>query len=235
MRVIIDGDILTFRAASVHPDSLTHAKRYLKDLMAEVHDHLFLEQDNTLIFVGGDGINFRKHYDDYKANRKGTEKPASLADLNAWVVKHYEGGSYAGDCESDDRVLIEAQSCINNDEDYVIVSTDKDLKTIQGKHFNPMKMEMAHITQVEAEFFLNKQLLMGDSADGIKGLPGIGPKKAQAHLEMYEDWPLAVCDLYKQILPDNWMDELTKTWNLIYIRRYDCDIRIMELPDVYNR
>ena len=236
MRVIIDGDILTFRSASVHPVNLDDAKQYLQELLVEVHETLFTDQDNTVMFVGGHGVNFRKYYEDYKANRKATIKPATLQHLNRWVAEEYPGGSYAGDCEADDRCLIEAQKCLDANENYIIVSTDKDLKQMPGTHFNPMKMEAETINEPQADFWYYMQCITGDATDGIKGIVGVGPKKAQAHLEMYavEDYPSAVVDMWQEKDPDDWHYNLTKTWNLIYIRRHESELGIQELPGEFT-
>lgn len=69
-----------------------------------------------------------------------------------------------------------------------ICSPDKDLKQIPGYHLNYQKVDESGAYQQEEvderksrkNYFL--QLLTGDSTDNILGIPGIGPKKAEAIL-----------------------------------------------------
>lgn len=65
----------------------------------------------------------------------------------------------------------------------IIFSEDKDMKTIPGWLFNPAKdVKPRLVTLDEADGFHMLQALMGDSTDGYKGCPGIGPMKAAAIL-----------------------------------------------------
>lgn len=66
----------------------------------------------------------------------------------------------------------------------VIVSTDKDMKTIPGWLFNPSKdSKPRRITPAEADYWHLYQTLVGDAVDGYKGCPGIGPAKAEKVLD----------------------------------------------------
>jgi 5'-3' exonuclease len=61
-----------------------------------------------------------------------------------------------------------------------VVSIDKDMAQIPGWHVNPTKDDFPRwVSEEEADYFLALQWLTGDSTDGIPGLPGIGPKKAE--------------------------------------------------------
>ena len=67
----------------------------------------------------------------------------------------------------------------------IIVSIDKDLKTIPGFHYNPMRREegVIEVTMAQANYNHLLQTLTGDAVDGYSGCPGIGPKKAEKVLE----------------------------------------------------
>lgn len=54
---------------------------------------------------------------------------------------------------------------------------------IPGDHYNFVKKEKYFVTDEEAIRFFYYQCLIGDTADGIKGVPGIGPKKAKNILD----------------------------------------------------
>lgn len=65
-------------------------------------------------------------------------------------------------------------------EDSIVVTLDKDLKTIPGRHYNPVKDDKPRtVTQAEADRYWLYQTLIGDSTDGYKGCPLIGPVKAE--------------------------------------------------------
>jgi DNA polymerase-1 len=62
---------------------------------------------------------------------------------------------------------------------------------IPGKHYNWMLQRLGkvireariyNVSLEEADRFFWTQLLVGDTTDNIKGVPGIGPKKAEALL-----------------------------------------------------
>lgn len=70
----------------------------------------------------------------------------------------------------------------------IMVSDDKDLKTVPGKLYRPMADEQLEISEAEADKNFFTQVLTGDATDGYKGIPGIGPKKAEAILGSRPHW-----------------------------------------------
>lgn len=65
----------------------------------------------------------------------------------------------------------------------VICSPDKDLRQLPGMHFDYRKTDFAEISEEDANRNLWYQMLVGDSTDGVSGLPGVGPKKATEKLD----------------------------------------------------
>lgn len=61
----------------------------------------------------------------------------------------------------------------------ICCGNDKDLLQIPGEHFNVVKKTMQTLDQYQCAFKLWTQCLMGDSTDGIEGIPGMGPKGAE--------------------------------------------------------
>ena len=51
-----------------------------------------------------------------------------------------------------------------------------------------MADELLEISEADADRYFLTQVLTGDTADGYKGVPGIGPKKAEAILGPRPDW-----------------------------------------------
>lgn len=58
----------------------------------------------------------------------------------------------------------------------VVVSPDKDMKNLAGWHYNPNKKELVIVDEDAASYNFWLQMLMGDTTDGIPGIPKIGPK-----------------------------------------------------------
>ena len=66
----------------------------------------------------------------------------------------------------------------------IIVSEDKDMKTIPGWLFNPKKDKKPRlISPEEADWWHMLQTMTGDTTDGYKGCPLCGPEKAKEMLE----------------------------------------------------
>ncbi len=63
----------------------------------------------------------------------------------------------------------------------IIVSEDKDMRTIPGWLYNPgpnKDIEPKYINEFEADRYHLYQTITGDSTDGYKGCPGAGPIRA---------------------------------------------------------
>lgn len=83
----------------------------------------------------------------------------------------------------------------------LLTALDKDvLNQVAGIHFNYGKLEPHITTEAYAKYYCYYQALIGDPGDGYKGVPGVGPAKADKilHTGMTEEqmW-LAVLNQYK--------------------------------------
>lgn len=114
-------------------------------------------------------------YPPYKANRKG-EKPLSYAAVREALELEFETMTEPG-LEADDLMGMAASADPNN---YVIVSRDKDMKTIPATVFNPSHDD--HPVRIKpnvADMMWMKQTMVGDSVDNYPGIPKVGEKIAQ--------------------------------------------------------
>ena len=192
---LIDADIIVFEACSVYggddPFDGTPRKDYtLEDLQNRVLYEVERILDATeseapiMVFSPDSRLNFRKAVaSTYKSNRGGkSTKPALYWELVRWCRDHFPSKSIDG-LEGDD-VLGIMQT--KGDGDTVIVSTDKDMKTMPGRLYNHKKDEFLDVSLNEANWFWMYQTLCGDSTDGYGGCPGIGDKKATAALPPLE-------------------------------------------------
>jgi len=220
MICLIDGDVIAYIAAYDNTEEEAQVK--LGNLIEDITDCVFA--DDTRIAVKGDD-NFRyEFFDDYKGNRnkEGNEEHRAFVNrLRDYMVQCHDAEEAHGQ-EADDLLAQWAQECIDSELEYAIASIDKDLLTIPGVHFNIRKGLISHVDDDLADYLLSKQLLMGDSADNIPGLPGIGTKRAEKLLEgvTYGNRRKAVIQAYRDQYGDDWESELQLTGDLIYIRRF---------------
>ena len=154
--------------------------------------------DNIIHFWTTCRNNFRKEiYPEYKAHRPYDKV---LTDLKTKVIGilEYEDYDvrYSDTLEADD-LIAEAVELL--EENYpIVLSIDKDLKQIPCAHFDYFQKKkgvnefgedirefkgFSYTTPQEGRELLLKQLLEGDRSDGIEGVRGIGPKKAEKLLK----------------------------------------------------
>lgn len=147
-----------------------------------------------------DKVNFRKSVlPSYKGNRQ-QEKPVKLQWLKDMLANMYPS-FIRPTLEADDVMGILSTHPKIVPGRRVIVSEDKDMKTIPGWLFNPAKDTKARlISEPEADWWHMYQTLVGDTTDGYKGCPKIGDVKARGILDACVAdatpyWP-AVVDTY---------------------------------------
>lgn len=200
--LLIDGDVFAYQFAcaaevathwgddfwTLHADAKT-AKQKLDAFLSELKTKL--EAEHLIIALSDRTRNyFRKQIlPTYKAGRDKVRKPLILNELRSYLETEYECFERPG-LEGDDvlGILATSEKIVKGEK--VIVSIDKDLKTIPGLHYNTNKPELGvyAITEEEADYWHLFQTLTGDSSDGYSGCPGIGPKKADELLAESPTW-----------------------------------------------
>lgn len=82
--------------------------------------------------------------------------------------------------EADDACSIMVNSCKDDYDELIVATADKDLLQIPNTtYYNYTKHESQEVDEFSAIKALATQLLVGDSADNIKGLYKVGPVKAK--------------------------------------------------------
>ena len=148
-----------------------------------------LKTDDIVCCLTDRGSNFRKSiYPSYKSNRKSTRKPSGFSAFIDWVETAYPSLTM-NSLEADDVMGIEATRPENIGK-CVVVSSDKDLKTVPCKLYRPMQDELLDITTQQADAFFLQQCLMGDQTDGYGGCKGVGEKTAAKILGSRPTWEL---------------------------------------------
>ena len=188
---LIDGDIVAYRAAvglqtrhvwgdgvvSTDVDPQQAASAALQTI--EPWMKLARCKDAIVAFTGKN--NFRKLIlPTYKANRAGNVKPLAYRPTVEAVEATFVCRTIWG-LEADDVLGILATR--DTYSDAIVVSLDKDLRTIPGRHLNPLKEDKPVLrSEYAADAQWLTQTLTGDTSDGYTGIPRIGPKKAEAIL-----------------------------------------------------
>jgi 5'-3' exonuclease, N-terminal resolvase-like domain len=210
MKALIDADIVTFRAAFTAEDeeeawvACVRADQLLQDIIAEVG------AESYELWLSGDN-NFRYTvYPEYKANRIGAKRPKWEKAVKDFLVAEWEA-NYSEGCEADDMLGLRQTN------DTIICTIDKDLDQISGWHYNFVKKTKYYIDEADAFRFFCYQLMVGDTADGIKGVQGIGPKKAERFLTSHppEEWLGGIRDMY------SCQEEFDLNAKVLWIRRPD--------------
>lgn len=141
--------------------------------------------DHALTFSSTPGFRQTLVDPSYKAGRKDTRKPLCYALLREKIEAHYNCVVMAG-LEADDVMGI--LSTKPGETQRIIVSADKDMQTVPGFLWRDGKLET--ITNAQADYYHLYQTLIGDTTDGYKGCPGMGPKKAEKLLDTKPDGPI---------------------------------------------
>ncbi len=145
------------------------------------------------------GLNFRKEIaQSYKGNRVIVRKPLCYFEVMERLKKAYRCLGVDG-LEADD--LMGIWQTKDPTQDTIIVSEDKDMKTIPGKLYR--QGVLADITEAEANWNFLYQTLTGDSTDGYSGCPGVGPAGATKILNADPSWASVVAAYEKAGLDEN--------------------------------
>ena len=195
MRVaLIDADILAYQAAAVSEKATDwgeglwtlHAFEEEAALAFETSLNRVLEKvEATNFFLAfSDSTNWRKDVlPTYKGNRAETRKPMLLKWVRQYAQKYncitiptLEGDDVLG-------IWATTKSKLDPVREFIICTTDKDLKTIPGKHYNFGRDEFFEVSEHQADYWHMMQTLTGDATDGYVGVPGCGPKTAEKILQ----------------------------------------------------
>lgn len=157
-------------------EPVDHAIHNLKKLIAGISASTG-GNEPIVMLSGPSEENFRYTVDaEYKGNRSG-RKPAHFEELREYLLTKYKTVVSRG-CEADDLMYPAAVAAATRGHSAVICSIDKDMLTLPGWHYNWDKNEVIKVTPVQAYTNFARQMVVGDTSDNVKGIPGVGPKGA---------------------------------------------------------
>jgi len=210
---LVDGDMMCYRIAFACKDETQEVA--IKTMATFLEDVLMsqLDLNNWEVFLTGKG-NYR--FDvavtaPYKGNRKDVEKPGHLDILRNYLVTAWSAKTSDGE-EADDLIAIRATQL---GDEAIIVSLDKDFDQVQGWHYNFVKQNKYYVSAEEGIRFFYKQILMGDKADNIVGIKGIGPVKAEKMIAK----ATTELDLYAVCLEAMGEERVLENGKLLWLRR----------------
>ena len=222
-----ESDFVIEKRIELEP--VENAYNVLNTQLREIQNKFQAEQ--MLLFLTDDrrGYNFRDYVamqQRYK-DRPSNSRPAYYTQLRKFLVERHNAIMVTG-FEADDAVATQAWSTIcYGDCDTVLVSIDKDLDMVPGRHYNPVKKILYYITEEEARKHFYTQLLTGDTTDSIPGLPRIGPKKAEALLkdcETEDELFSVVFEQYKKKFKEAALYVMTEQARLLWMLRWAGDV-----------
>jgi hypothetical protein len=220
LKALIDSDIIAYRIAfACKNESVTTAcrtvDRYVTDILLGIdHDDRFY--DDWQLYLTGSN-NYRLNIATtavYKGNRT-APKPPHHKELREHLVKHWGAIVFEG-IEADDAIATDStkmgDACI-------MASVDKDFDQLEGWHYNFVKNKHYYVDKLSGVKFFYRQIVMGDTADNIIGIKGIGDKRARAMFEDVEDEK----ELYRICVEayDGNEDRVIENARLLWLRRYE--------------
>ena len=191
--VIIDGDSLPYICGyqptfdefgeptieyTLENGGYETAKGYLNEKILYIYNEIekYFEIKQVFICVKGNNNPRHQWLETYKSHRKETSKVVKY--LYEVLINDYS--AYQAVLGEADDSIYSISKTINHEG--IICGIDKDLKSIEGIHWNFVKNKWEHIDYKTSRYNFWTQVLIGDSVD-FKGLsPGIGIKYAQKNL-----------------------------------------------------
>ncbi|MBS5519644.1 MAG: hypothetical protein KHX13_04845 [Acidaminococcus intestini] len=235
IHVLLDGDMFVFRACAscereidwgnniwtLHVD-IEEARNKFLDLVEDAIERAFEKMqydggfDVTLCFSSD--TNFRKKVlPTYKANRDDKRKPVAYKAVVDWVKKVFRTKEIEG-LEADDCLGILATS---HKTKCIIISGDKDMKTIPCLHFDFLRGSFFETTPEESTYWFYMQTLMGDATDGYSGCPKVGQVTAKKLLDANCSWATVVKAFEAKGLSEEYALQQARVAKILLASDYD--------------
>ena len=237
LKILVDADMIVFRCCAAcetpidwdcdlttlhceHAECEKLVDDTVMSIVDKVLDHYKYTGKYELLMCFSDVENFRKHImPTYKANRIGKRKPLGYSKVVEWVKDNFT-------CYQKD--TLEADDCVGilatlNPHNSIIVSGDKDFKSIPGHFYNFLSDTYYEISEEEADYNHLFQTLVGDTADNYKGCPGVGAVGAKRILDANPTWEALVAQFIKKNLTEE--DALLQARVARILRKSDYDFK----------
>lgn len=215
--LLIDGDVLAYQVAFSNQTNMEFdgqkvsnvnmdGTKLLADIQSKIEGYLEAAKGTDFYVCLSDKENFRlKILKTYKCNRDPADKPI-LLDVIKQLIRDNHKTLCIPQLEADDVMGIYSTSPDLLPGKKIIVSIDKDMRTIPGFLYNPNRGFVEEINPYEADLYHMTQTITGDTTDGYTGCPGAGPDAAEKALEgasgLSEMWERVVQVYARKALKD---------------------------------
>ena len=195
--MLVDGDLLAYKLTSSLEEVIDWGNdnwtlwsdfKIAKQLWSQsIAFYMGLTKSKNPVICFSDTKNFRKQLDSsYKSYRKKIRKPICYKALKDWIIKTHTCFVHKG-LEGDDTIGLLATGA--NKDDCVIISGDKDMRTIPAWQLCIIDDQLEKVDNQLADYHFCTQVLTGDISDGYKGCVGVGAIKASRVLLDKKDLP----------------------------------------------
>ena len=185
-KMLVDGDLLAYKITSSLEEPIdwgndvwtlsSDLKKGKQLFLQSIAYYLDLTKSKDVIICFSDKNNFRKKIDsEYKSYRKKIRKPICYSAMRKWIEETHETVSYQN-LEGDDVIGLLATGKYKDN--CVIVSGDKDMRTIPAWQVCIVDDQIEKVDNDLADYNFCTQVLTGDQTDGYKGCVGVGHIKA---------------------------------------------------------
>ena len=159
----LDGDIILYSVGfASNDDPVEYALKSTRSACEQIMRDVGASRLH--VYLTGAG-NYREQVvDDYKANRRDTDKPIHYKAIKQYMIDTLDAILIEGE-EADDALGYNAVQYGHG-----IATLDKDLDGVPGLHYNWRKKSMYYVSPEDADRFFYTQMLTGDSTDNIPGL-----------------------------------------------------------------
>jgi len=187
---------------------------------------------DDFILAISDKNNFRRKLNpQYKANRRSKFAPIGLSPIRDWMAKEYGTVTYPN-LEADDVLSILATERPNRQDKRIIVSIDKDFKSVPCNFYDFNRDEMHEVSTEDADKYHLMQTIAGDPVDGYKGVPGIGTVRAVRMLDNDgATWDTVMAAYTKAGLTEH--DALMNAWMAYLMRNINYNHKWKEIKNLW--
>ena len=221
--LVVDGSIFVYRIASALEEATEwetdmwtlHADAKLgKEILDKSLENYKKKLNcNKIIIAEDDKDNFRINlFPQYKSHRKKIRKPIIVKPLKEYLKNNYECVSLPN-LEGDDVCGIIATKPENKNK-IVVLSGDKDMRTIPGIHHFLHDDSTEIVDEKTANYNFMYQTLVGDMTDNFGGCPTVGGVKASRVLANKKDLP----EMWEAVLAEYKRQKLDEEYALTQAR-----------------
>lgn len=228
---IIDADFIPYYICYNKKDE---TPKTLDDIYVGINKYMTFLLDITKAtrFVGflSPKKTFRNDINtEYKAQRK-TSDICYLHEAKVYLKEQWRCLIF-DNLEADDCCLI-LENQLKNDYNITIISPDKDIRFTEGNRYNPNKNEFSVCTKDQSDEYFWKSMIIGDSADNIKGVPGKGIKFAEKLFDIKTRYEATTLMIYVDYFGEyKGIEEFYKNYKSLMILR-ECEDFKFDINDL---